>query len=69
MLIPPPNRQVHRQLGGGLGGPQVMLAVILEAENSTATAKFAEGAAEGTFCYPKNDCLKRCQKVTQGSER
>jgi hypothetical protein len=40
LLIPPPNRQGHRQFGGGLGGPQVMLAVVLEAKNSTATARF-----------------------------
>jgi hypothetical protein len=33
LLIPPPNRQVHRQFGGGLGGPQVMLAVMLEEKN------------------------------------
>ena len=53
LLIPPPNRQVHRQFGGGLGGPQVMLAVILEANNSAATAKFVEGLGEALL-PPKN---------------
>ena len=53
LLIPPPNRQVHRQFGGALGGPQVMLPVILEAKNSTATAKYAEGGWGRHFLLPK----------------
>jgi len=40
-------------IGGGLGGPQVMLAVILKANNFTATAKFTEGLGEAPL-LPKN---------------
>jgi hypothetical protein len=40
-------------IGGGLGGPQVLLAVIVEAINSTATAKFAQGGWGRHFLLPK----------------
>jgi len=45
-------------IGGGLGGPQVMMAVLFEAKNSTATTKFAEGPGETPFRYPKTDCYE-----------
>jgi hypothetical protein len=38
-----------------------MLGVILEANNSTATAKFAEGDGGGTFFHPKMDNFKPYQ--------
>ena len=57
LLIPPPNRQVHRQFGGGLGGPQVMLAVILGAKTPQPPPNSPRGLGEALSITKKRIVL------------